>query len=156
MTVDYRTGDLFEQSLPALAHGVNCAAVMGAGIAHEFRRRWPAMFDIYRERCRAGMVRLGGVLPWRAPDGLMIYNMATQRRPAPPASLDAIRSSLTATLTDAWQRGVPTLGLPRVGTGHGGLAWADVAKVIEEAAAFSPVRVVVVSLPLTAGDDLAG
>ena len=147
MTVDYRTGDLFDQSLPALAHGVNCSAVMGAGIAGEFRRRWPAMHDLYRARCRAGMLRVGGVLPWRAPDGLIIYNLAIQRRPVAPASLDALRSALTAALVDAQQRGIHSLGLPRIGAGHGGLQWDDVAKVVEDAAAVSPLHVVVVTLP---------
>jgi len=44
-----RTGDLFSSDCPALGQGVNTLGLMGAGIAVEFRRRWPAMAEAYRQ-----------------------------------------------------------------------------------------------------------
>jgi O-acetyl-ADP-ribose deacetylase (regulator of RNase III) len=56
-----RTGDLLTSACLALGHGVNTLGSMGAGIAVEFRRRWPAMYDAYREPCRSGALQPGGI-----------------------------------------------------------------------------------------------
>ncbi|GAA0583202.1 hypothetical protein GCM10010172_80320 [Paractinoplanes ferrugineus] len=147
MTVEYRTGDLFAQGFRALAHGCNCRGVMGAGIAREFRRRWPAMYNTYRKACQDRLVQPGDMLPWQAPDGTMIYNLATQDRPGPHATLQAIRTSVAVMLNDAEHAGIDRIGLPRIGAGIGGLPWPDVTAVLEDIAGSSPVRLVVVSLP---------
>ena len=38
---------------------MNCVGVMGAGIALEFKRRYPEYYEDYRERCKQGKVKLG-------------------------------------------------------------------------------------------------
>lgn len=146
--VEYRTGDLLAQPLPAYAHGVNCAGLMGAGIAALFRHRWPAMYTEYRTRCQ-GRLCLGDIHAWTAPDGTVVYNLATQPRPGACASLDAIRGAVTSCLADAGRRGLAAVGMPRIGAGIGGLAWPDVDAVIRQVAC-GPVRLVVVSLPTRA------
>jgi O-acetyl-ADP-ribose deacetylase (regulator of RNase III) len=78
---------------------------------------------------------------------LVIYNLATQPVPRPSATLDAIGTSVRAALADAGHRGLPRLGLPRIGAGLGGLPWPDVAGVLDAAAAVSMVDLVVVTLP---------
>ena len=140
------TGDLFRLGLPAIGHGCNCAGAMGAGIAREFKRRLPRMYREYWRRCQAGRFRLGDVFVWAA-DGLVVYNLATQPLPRPPASLDAIDTSVRAALGDAHQRGLTRLGVPRLGAGLGGLPWSDVRAVLDAAAVAAPVDLVVVSLP---------
>jgi O-acetyl-ADP-ribose deacetylase (regulator of RNase III) len=139
------TGDLFELSLPAVGHGCNCVGAMGAGIAKEFRRRFPQMYSEYRQLCKSGQFQLGDIFVWQA-DGLLIYNLATQPVPRPSATLEAINASVRAALADAEQRSVPRLGIPRIGAGLGGLAWQDVAAVLDAAAADSAVDLLVVSL----------
>ena len=56
-----RSGDLFTSECPALGHDVNTLGSMGAGIAVEFRRRWPALYDAYRVECRSGRRQPGGI-----------------------------------------------------------------------------------------------
>jgi hypothetical protein len=51
---------------------------MGAGIAAQFRRRYPQMYDSYRKRCARGAMLPGDVLPWRHADGTVIFNLAIQ------------------------------------------------------------------------------
>lgn len=50
-------GDLFKSN--AHTNAVNCVGVMGKGIAREFRRRFPDMYEDYVERCRRKAVQLG-------------------------------------------------------------------------------------------------
>lgn len=132
--VDIRAGDLFAQGFPALAHGVTCVGVMG----HDFRARWPAMYDKYRARCRAGMLRLGGVMSWKAPDGLLVYNLVIHRRAGTPPDLAALRSSLRTALADAERREIRRIGLPPLAD------WDATGPVLAEVAAGCPVRVSVV------------
>lgn len=146
MTVEHRVGDLFAQGFTAYAHGCNCRGVMGAGIAREFRRRWPGMFGPYRAACATGEFRPGDMLCWQG-DGITIYNLATQDRPGSYATLGAVRGSVGRMLDDAEFARVDVIGLPRIGAGIGGLHWPDVAGVLSEVAGGSRVRLVVVSLP---------
>lgn len=140
------TGDLFAAGLPALGHGCNCAGSMGAGIATEFRRRWPEMFVAYRSLCRARGFRLGDIYVWDTGD-VVVYNLATQPVPRPSATLGAIRTSVAAALADAAERGLPRLGVPRIGAGLGGLRWPDVQGALRTAGEASEVELVVVSRP---------
>ncbi len=52
-------GSIFESSAQTLVNPVNCRGVMGAGLAKEFNRRWPRMYEVYREACQRGEVRIG-------------------------------------------------------------------------------------------------
>lgn len=148
MPAEYRTGDLFAQpDIQAFGHGVNCQGVMGAGIAPLFRKRSEAMYLAYRSACHNGELILGGFVPWLNPDGTVFYNMATQDKPGRNARLGAVESALDGALAHAETHGIKALGIPRIGTGIGGLRWQNVRTVIEKVAAKTPVQVIVVSLP---------
>jgi O-acetyl-ADP-ribose deacetylase (regulator of RNase III) len=148
MTVEHRTGDLFAQTdLAAIGQGVNCKGQMGRGIAVMFKRYWPEMYSEYRYLCISGKLRVGGLHAWQTAKGNWIYNLASQHNIGRDARLDAIESALTLALEHATRHGVPSVGLPRIGSDIGGLNWSDVLTVIEKVADDSPVRVVCVSLP---------
>lgn len=58
-------GNLFASRAQCLVNTVNCVGVMGKGVALEFRRRFPSMFQEYRRICEAGTLRPGQILPYR-------------------------------------------------------------------------------------------
>lgn len=149
MSTTFVTGDLFTTpDLDALAHGVNCKGAMGAGIAVEFKKRWPEMARKYRTQCygntRGGPLKPGGFYAWRSPDGLWILNLATQDKPGPFATLRWIESSLTLALGQFNER---TIGLPRIGCGIGGLAWDQVRDLLSFIGDKTSNHLVVVSRP---------
>lgn len=150
MTVEHRTGDLFQQTdLAAIGQGVNCRGQMGKGIAVQFKRIWgPAgMYAEYRYLCMSGQLTVGGLHAWQAPSGVWIYNLASQHNIGRDARLDAIEAALTLALEHAVAHKVPSIGLPRIGSDIGGLNWGDVLAAIEGVAGNHPVRLVCVSLP---------
>jgi O-acetyl-ADP-ribose deacetylase (regulator of RNase III) len=146
VTVEYRVGDLFASELPALGHGCNCGGRMGKGIAVEFRRRWPGMFDEYQRRCAQGAFGLGDVFVWEAEDRV-IFNLGTQETWRTQAELWAIESSVARMIEWAEQHSIPSIGLPRIGAGLGALPWHDVAPAIESKVSGSAVDVVIFELP---------
>lgn len=139
MSLVHRDGDLFGLGFPAIAHGCNCVGSMGGGVAVVVRRRWPDLYSAYRGRCLEGRFRLGDVFAW-VTDDLVVYNLATQLRSGADARLDAVESSVKAALRDAEGRGLRVLGMPRIGSGIGGLRREDVEAVLTQVAADSPVE----------------
>lgn len=146
MGLTMRTGDLFDADLPAFAHGCNSLGAMGSRIAFEFRRRWPDMYREYRHQCVTGRFDPGDTFVWEDRVGRLIYNLATQPRPGPCASLDAIARAANKMVRHAALAGVPAVGLPPIGAGIGGLAWPDVHREFEMAVGASEVELVVYTL----------
>lgn len=106
---------------------------MGKGIAVEFRRRWPDMYDRYRELCQADQFRPGDVFTCAAPDRT-VFNLGTQRTWRTKATLSAVDSAARAMLREADRVGVKAIAMPRIAAGLGGLEWDDVRRVLSEAA----------------------
>ena len=44
-------GNLFESKAQTFVNTVNCVGVMGKGVAFEFKKRYPQMFEDYAARC---------------------------------------------------------------------------------------------------------
>lgn len=139
-----RTGDLFASGLPAIAHGVNCRGVMGAGIAASFRQRWPDMYEAYRQYCGAGLLHPGDVFSW-GPPGSVIFNLATQAEPGPDAKPWMITAAVGKMIQVAcYDYGLAEIGLPMIGCGIGGLHRDDLYSALAPFRA-APVSLVVFS-----------
>lgn len=126
-------GDLFNDTEAKIwIQGVNLKSTMGAGIAKEFKRRYPKMFEIYKQRCDNGQLALGDHVIYKHPPiedskGVIIYNIATQPKPGPCASLEAIEKGLEKIFSVGDQlekKYWPVkVAMPRIGCGLGGLDW---------------------------------
>lgn len=51
MKINYVQGDLLKSDAEALVNTVNCVGVMGKGIALQFKKQYPNMFNSYRSVC---------------------------------------------------------------------------------------------------------
>lgn len=126
-----RPGDLFASSAPALAHGVNIRGFMNAGIAKEFRVRFPEMHAEYQALCRRDGLAAGEVQAWKDPkSGRWVYNLASQDEPGAYARLEWLDTSARAMLAHASHHGVGIVAMPRIGCGIGGLRWRDVERTL--------------------------
>lgn len=144
--ISFKEGDLFESGLPAIAHGVNCQGIMGAGIAVQFRKRHPRMYESYRRRCLKGAMLPGDIMPWRHPGGV-VFNLATQDLPGPYAKPWMITAALGRMITEAHHDfGITEIGLPAIGCGIGGLTENDLRRCLVPYAD-APVSLMVFVLP---------
>lgn len=136
MPIEFVSGDLFANAYEAeaFAHGCNCQGSMGAGIAVDFRERYPEMYAQYRARCKAEprQFNLGDVWLWKAEGQPWVFNLGTQEGVwRARASYEAIATALTRMRELADAEGIQRIAIPRIGVGYGGLSWRKVREIVE-------------------------
>lgn len=151
MPINYVKGNLFWStfSFDAIGHGCNAEGVMGAGIAVEFKRRWPKMFEFYRKVCKNGTLKAGELLEYKATlndKPIVIYNLMTQKTIREGATLKYIQEAFEMMIERAEENGIKSIGIPRIGAGLGGLRWEDIEKIIEDCLKSSDIQITVVTL----------
>lgn len=124
-----RVGNLFDTGATCIGHGVNCHGIMGAGIAKEFKRRFPDNYRAYSRRCRDKTLRPGKTFVW-AEDGTTIMNMASQNRPGADATYEWLFLAAQDAAAKATALGEKVIAIPQIGCGIGGLKWHKVEVVL--------------------------
>lgn len=123
-------GNIFNSPAQVITNTVNCVGVMGKGIALEFKSRFPAMFNDYKERCISGRLLIGEPYLWED-EKVQILNFPTKRHWRDKSRLEDIEVGLKY-LADHYQKmGIYTLALAPLGCGNGGLNWKDVLPLME-------------------------
>jgi len=125
-----RKGNLFDSTSVALGHGVNCQGIMGAGIAVEFKNRFPKNYEAYRTNCDLKFLRPGEAFVYLE-DGKYIANLATQDKPGPDATYERVMYAAADAALQLSKHGVDTLAIPLIGCGIGGLEWAGVECILK-------------------------
>ena len=121
-------GDLFAFGSQALVNPVNCVGVMGKGLALQFRRRFPANFDAYREACTRREVRLGRCFVFDAAAGRprFVVNFPTKRHWRDRSRIEDIAAGLDDLVGILDRRAIGSIAVPPLGCGLGGLPWPRV------------------------------
>lgn len=123
-------GDIFQSQAETIVNTVNCVGVMGKGVAAEFKKRYPAMFQDYAARCAAKQVKLGEPYLYRDVLGTSVINFPTKDHWRSPSRLDDIVRGLDYLVAHAKEWGLRSLALPPLGCGNGGLEWSLVGPVM--------------------------
>lgn len=145
--LDYTSGNIMEADAEALVNSVNCVGIMGRGIALQFKRAFPENFEAYAAACRRGEVQPGRMFVYeikQLANPRYIINFPTKRHWRGKSRLVDIEVGLEALVDEMRSRGIKSVAIPPLGTGLGGLSWADVRPRIEHALRAIPnVRVIV-------------
>ena len=107
---------------------------MGAGVATQFKERYPAMFEEYRRRCKVEprQFNLGDSFLWTAENQPHVFNLGTQEQYwRGRANYEAIEEALKRMREQAGAAGIRTIAIPRIGVGYGGLSWKKVRLIVE-------------------------
>lgn len=123
-------GNLFESTAETRVNTVNCVGVMGTGVALEFKKRFPAMFEDYLARCQRGEVRLGRPYLYADTSGVRIMNFPTKNHWRSPSRLADIERGLDYLLAHTGEWNLRTVAFPPLGCGNGGLEWAEVGPLL--------------------------
>ncbi len=125
-----RVGDIFTSDAQTLVNTVNCVGVMGKGIALEFKKRFPAMFQDYAGRCARGEVKLGEPYLYKSTVNPWILNFPTKDHWRSLARLEDIDRGLAYLLAHYRAWGITSIAFPPLGTGYGQLEWRIVGPIL--------------------------
>ena len=140
MVIEYRVGDIlaFADDAEALVNTVNCVGVMGRGVALQFKRAFPENYRAYAAACARDEVQPGRVFVFdteQFTNPRYIINFPTKRHWRGKSRIEDIDSGLLDLAEAIRARGIRSIALPPLGSGLGGLDWADVRPRIDAALA---------------------
>lgn len=128
-------GNLLDADVDALVNTVNTVGVMGKGIALQFRRAYPAMFDEYSRAVKRGELQIGRMHVWET--GLLagprfVINFPTKRHWRGGSQVEWIDAGLHDLVKTVERHQIRSIALPPLGCGNGGLEWTDVKPLIRD------------------------
>ncbi|MDH4286587.1 MAG: Appr-1-p processing protein [Gallionella sp.] len=132
------SGDILFSGAKAVAQGVAPNDDFHQGLALQLRERMPALYKDFRHFCQTSHPKSGGLWTWMSADGRFIVNLFTQdaaydhgSKPG-AATLSQVNHALHALRAFVQKEKVPSVALPRLACGVGGLNWDDVKPLIEK------------------------
>lgn len=127
--ITFLEGNLFDSPAQVITNTVNCVGVMGKGVALEFKKRYPAMFEDYKKRCEKGLLKVGQPYLWED-ETAQVLNFPTKRHWRAGSRLEDIEAGLKYLAAHYTEMGIITLAMPPLGCGNGGLDWGDVKALL--------------------------
>ena len=124
-----------EDQVDAYAHGCNVQGLMGAGIALQFRGKYPSMHESYKQLCKNHNYTgdlCGKLFLWNASEP-RIYNLFTQKHPGRHAKYEYVRSAFELMFESMMGNDLTSVAMPLIGCGIGGLKWTQVFTELVEA-----------------------
>ena len=130
-----KNGNLFDSECQTLVNTVNCDGIMGAGIAKQFKQKYPKMFEDYKLACKPGIYRClehGGDLWLYTYIDLFkekkILCFATKEHWQYPSKLEWIEHGLKEFVADYKYWKITSVAWPKLGCNNGGLNWENEVK----------------------------
>lgn len=134
--IEYKRGDILKENAEALVNTVNCVGVMGRGIALQFKNAFSGNFKAYAAACKNDEVQPGRMFVYETGKLFhprFIINFPTKRHWRGKSRMEDIESGLTALAEIVRQHHIRSIAIPPLGSGLGGLKWAEVKQRIEYA-----------------------
>ena len=135
--ITIKKGNIFTTNSQIIVNTVNCVGVMGAGIALEFKMRYPKMFDDYQRFCESGEIKIGNL--WIYNDinqeqnsaCSRVLNFPTKKHWKDLSSLNYLEKGLEKFLLTYQQKGITSIAFPLLGASLGGLPEELVLKTMK-------------------------
>ena len=141
------TGDILLSDARAMAHGIAPNDHFDSGLALRLRQDWPALYKDFRHYLHTAHPKSGGLWVWTGADGRRVINLFTQE-PAPAekahpgkATYHNVNQCLRELHKLIASEKIPTLALPRLATGVGGLEWDQIEPLIRQHLGALPIPI---------------
>ncbi len=129
--IKYLEGDIFSTPAQTIVNTVNTVGVMGKGIALEFKKRYPDMFDNYKIACEKNRLKIGRLMLSYEPDHWVLL-FPTKEHWRNPSRLEYIEQGLIKFSNIYAESGITSIAFPKLGCGNGELNWDDVRILMEK------------------------
>lgn len=130
--IEYKKdGNIFDTTCDFIVNPVNCVGIMGAGLAAEFKKRYPDMLADYVQVCRNQLLAPGKMHVFMVLPGKYVVNLPTKIHWQSPASISIVEIGVNV-LADFVENTnlVRSIAIPKLGCGLGGLSWHKVKPII--------------------------
>ncbi len=120
--ITYVVGDLFTSPAKVLVNTVNTVGVMGKGIAKDFKRIYPEMFQEYQRYCENGLFDIGKLWLYKT-SHKWILNFPTKKHWRNRSKTEYIIAGLEKFVDSYDSKGIVSVSFPMLGCGNGELDW---------------------------------
>ncbi|MDO9326363.1 MAG: macro domain-containing protein [Methanoregula sp.] len=119
--------NIFNSRTETLVNTVNCVGIMGKGLAKEFKKHFPEMYDEYRIRCENNEIKPGQPYVWKNKTGrISVLNFPTKDHWKGKSRLEWIEYGLKFFCENYHNWDIKSIAFPALGCSNGGLDWEDV------------------------------
>lgn len=124
--------DIFNMETEAIVNPVNCVGVMGAGLALQFKIKYPENFINYKKSCYNGNIKPGSLTLFSTGKEYPKYiiNFPTKRHWSDKSRIDDINIGLETLNKIIDIKQIKSISIPHLGCGFGGLTLKDVYGLI--------------------------
>ncbi|EKY03195.1 macro domain protein [Porphyromonas catoniae F0037] len=134
--ISIREGSIFDslynKDVQTIVNTVNCAGVMGKGIALVYKLFYPDMFPLYKKFCGDKSLTIGKLWLYRtdSPNLAWVLNFPTKREWKNPSQMAYIELGLQKFLDRYEEKGITSIAFPMLGTANGGLRTDEVLSLM--------------------------
>lgn len=129
--ITYVVGNLLQSPARVLVNTVNTVGVMGKGIARDFKRIYPEMFQKYQQLCENKLFDIGQLWLYKT-EHKWILNFPTKKDWKHPSKVEYIEAGLDKFTKTYADRGITSIAFPMLGCGNGGLDWESQVRPLME------------------------
>lgn len=121
MSIEVIDGNIFTSKCQVVVNTINCVGVMGAGIALEYRLRYPEMYSKYVELCDEKKIDIGLLWVFKKGDK-WILNFPTKKHWKYPSKEEYLHAGLEKFISTYSDRGIKSIAFPLLGADKGGIS----------------------------------
>jgi|TARA_B100000315_G_scaffold181468_1_gene170342 O-acetyl-ADP-ribose deacetylase (regulator of RNase III) len=153
MSIKILKGNIFTSKYQTLVNTVNCVGVMGAGIALEYRLRYPEMHDKYVQLCVENKIDIGVLWVYKSPDR-WILNFPTKKHWKYPSKKEYLHAGLDKFLNTYKEKKINSIAFPLLGADKGGIPQDESLRIMTAFLEKADVEIEIYKYDVTAKDDL--
>lgn len=121
---------IFDTNKDMIVCPVNCNGVMGKGLALQFKKLYPEMFERYRDICQRGLLSPGKLWMWHCNDNRKnVLCFPTKQNWWQPSKIEYIVDGLRKFVDTYKSKEIYSIAFPLLGAGCGQL---DKKEILEE------------------------
>jgi O-acetyl-ADP-ribose deacetylase (regulator of RNase III) len=117
-----KKGNIFNTDCQTIVNTINCLGVMGAGIAFEFRLRYPSMYDRYKVLCKEEKIQIGLLWIYSINEQKKILNFPTKYDWKKSTKIEYLEKGLNKFVNTYKTKNITSIAFPFLGANNGGLS----------------------------------
>lgn len=110
---------IFDTKVDAYVNTINCVGAMGAGIALEFKNRYPEMFSEYKQKCQRKEIKPGDCYVYKNADGMYLLGLAVKNDWRNWSTIDWVEQSIQSMKLVLLENDIKSVSMPLPGGKNG-------------------------------------